>query len=237
MKIGDYVTRDSYNNDIVFKIISINNNTAILSGARVRLVADSRVDDLKVYSEDISSDVIDISLDENVINGVVLHIDGDRDYLDECMKFYKKNKIPAIGYFVDEERMPYVIEYLISKHMPDILVLTGHDGIKNGRYINSKYYCDSIIKARRLESNKDNLIIISGGCFSDYISLIKGGANFASSPKSVVIDVLDPAKIAGLVSCGLASSYLDIDKIIDATMNKNKGIGGIDTKGTARKVY
>ncbi len=237
MKIGDYVTRNSHNNDIVFKIVRLSDNIASLSGLRVRLIADSEISDLMVYknieSENIDSDIVF----NDTINGVVLHIDGDKDYLEECMKYYTNNKIPAIGYFIDEEKMPYVIEKLLNKHMPDILVLTGHDGIRNGRYINSRYYYESILKARRKESNKDNLVIISGGCFSDYMTLIKGGANFASSPKGVVIDVLDPAKIAKMVSTGLASTYLDIDRIINSTMNKNKGIGGIDTKGCARKLH
>ncbi|MGM9971138.1 MAG: sporulation peptidase YabG [Anaeroplasmataceae bacterium] len=237
MQIGDYVTRKSHNNDIVFKIIGIDGNIASLSGARVRLIADSDIKDLILYNNKIDIDSLKINNIDGVINGLVLHIDGDKDYLEECMKFYENNKIPAIGYFIDEEKMPFVIEDLLNKHLPDILVLTGHDGIRNGRYINSKYYYESIIKARRLENNKDNLIIISGGCFSDYLSLIKGGANFASSPKGVVIDVLDPAKIASMVSVGLVESYLDIDGIIDMTMNKKKGIGGIDTKGTARKIH
>ena len=46
--IGDYVTRKSYNNDIVFKIVSIHNNVAYLKGVNVRLFATSFLSDLKI---------------------------------------------------------------------------------------------------------------------------------------------------------------------------------------------
>ena len=47
--IGDYVTRNSYNNDIVFKIIGIENDIYYLKGMCVRLYADSYKDDLVLY--------------------------------------------------------------------------------------------------------------------------------------------------------------------------------------------
>ena len=31
--------------------------------------------------------------------------------------------------------------------------------------------------------------------------------------------------------------YVDIKKVINLTSNKEKGMGGIDTKGLARKIY
>ena len=46
MKIGDLVTRESYNNDIVFTIIDIEDNIYYLKGKNVRLYADSYIDDL-----------------------------------------------------------------------------------------------------------------------------------------------------------------------------------------------
>ena len=47
-KVGDSVTRHSYNNDVVFKIVEINGNIAYLKGLNVRLCADSNVSDLKL---------------------------------------------------------------------------------------------------------------------------------------------------------------------------------------------
>ena len=50
-KIGDFVTRQSYNNDIVFKIINIVDGIAYLKGNYIRLYADSPISDLNIYKE------------------------------------------------------------------------------------------------------------------------------------------------------------------------------------------
>ncbi|MDD6093892.1 MAG: sporulation peptidase YabG, partial [bacterium] len=50
-QVGDLVTRKSYDNDIVFKIIKIEENNFILKGLFVRLFADSPKDDLKIYND------------------------------------------------------------------------------------------------------------------------------------------------------------------------------------------
>lgn len=44
--IGDYVTRNSYNNDTIFRIIEINKDKVILKGVDIRLFADSDYSDL-----------------------------------------------------------------------------------------------------------------------------------------------------------------------------------------------
>ena len=91
--------------------------------------------------------------------------------------------------------------------------------------------------ARIYEPDKDALVIFAGACQSYYEALIEAGANFASSPKRVSINVLDPVKIAILVATKHVGSYLDINEILSVTTNKNEGIGGIDTKGVARRIY
>ena len=55
IKKGDIVTRNSYNNDIIFtviKILKISNNKkiALLKGIDIRIEADAEVQDLKVIS-------------------------------------------------------------------------------------------------------------------------------------------------------------------------------------------
>ena len=50
-QIGDLVTRKSYDNDIIFRIIAIDDNNYILKGEVVRLYADSPKEDLKIYGE------------------------------------------------------------------------------------------------------------------------------------------------------------------------------------------
>ena len=55
-KKGDYVTRSSHNNDILFKITSISNDIAELKGVNVRLCADSKLTDLVNATNVIISD-------------------------------------------------------------------------------------------------------------------------------------------------------------------------------------
>lgn len=43
---GDFVTRKSHNNDIIFKVISISEDTVYLKGVYDRLYADSDIFDL-----------------------------------------------------------------------------------------------------------------------------------------------------------------------------------------------
>ena len=50
-KIGDLVSRNSYNNDTVFKIVSLENDIYYLKGVDVRLYADSPGNDLKIVEE------------------------------------------------------------------------------------------------------------------------------------------------------------------------------------------
>ena len=48
-KVGDLVTRNSHNNDIVFKILKIEGNICELKGINVRLLVDSDINDLKKH--------------------------------------------------------------------------------------------------------------------------------------------------------------------------------------------
>ena len=48
-KIGDLVTRKSYNNDVIFTIIDFNEDLYFLKGKYIRLHADSKEEDL-VYA-------------------------------------------------------------------------------------------------------------------------------------------------------------------------------------------
>lgn len=255
-KVGEYVTRNSYNNDIIFEIISINDNTCYLKGVSVRLYADSNIEDL--VKCDISKD-----LEENkeflnrikeyrlersdyfYLPGKILHLDGDKDYLNRCLNYYKDINIMAMGIVISEEKMPFQITELLEKYNPNILVITGHDAYykKKGNindinaYKNSLNFVNTVKAARKFESSHQKLIIIAGACQSDYEELIKAGANFASSPKRINIHALDPAIIASRMS--LSDSNLDIDlkDIIENTKYGKEGVGGIITKGTMYRGY
>ena len=130
-KQGDYVTRNSYKNDIVFKILFLENNIAILKGVDVRLSATANINDL-THHEMIRSDENNDNLpvvSGNFLNGKVLHFDSDNEYLKRSMKLYEKYKVPAVGYRFNEFEMPEELEKLLKKHHPDILIITGHDAI------------------------------------------------------------------------------------------------------------
>lgn len=247
--IGDLVTRNSYNNDLIFKIIKIEDDIYYLEGINIRLIADSPKEDLNKYdSGDIERDEEFIkSIEPNKIDrddyfylpGKILHIDGDREYLDRCLKYYDKSNIWAKGVLLNESDVPSKIENLLDEYRPDIVVITGHDAyLKNKNkndidsYKNSSYYVDSIRNARKYEKSHEKLIIIAGGCQSNYEELIKAGANFASSPKRINIHALDPAIIASQISLSDITKDIDLKGILEKTKYGSDGIGGIKTKGT-----
>jgi len=244
-KIGDLVTRKSYDNDIIFKIIDIVDDNYILKGINVRLCADSYEEDLKLVSGEIKNDFNPIlseyrTLDRNeyfYLPGKVLHIDGDKEYLDKCMQFYEKNKIKAYGIYLNEKDFSNNILSLLEKYKPDILVLTGHDAYyrkkrNNDNYKNTSSFSEAVREARKYEKSQDKLIIISGACQSNYEELIKAGSNFASSPKKVNIHALDPAIVATMIAFSDRNNNIDLIKILNSTKYKSDGIGGIITKGT-----
>lgn len=255
--VGDLVTRKSYNNDTLFKIISIEGEYAYLKGLNVRLYADSTLDDLnRVDGEDNRND--DETFDKEVgdlldldrssyfyLPGKVLHVDGDEEYLNRCLKFYEKMRVQAYGLALREEVISTEIVNYLKKLKPDILVITGHDffyknrkDIKNiENYKNSKYFAEAIKKAREYERSHDKLFIVAGACQSDYEELIKAGANFASSPKRVNIHALDPAVVATSIALSSRDKPMDIIKIIARTKYKEEGIGGIITNGTMYTGY
>jgi len=242
--IGDYVTRNSYNNDIVFKIVDIKNDIYYLKGVYFRLFADSYGNDLVLYDDDTVVDNFRPSIDEYrdlnrneyfYLPGRILHLDGDKEYLDKCMNFYKKNKIKAYGIYMKEEEMPESVEHLLKKYNPDILVLTGHDSLsrsKRKNYKNTSSFISSVLEARRYEKSHEKLFVIAGACQSNYEDLIKAGANFASSPKRVNIHALDPAIVASCLSFSNKNEDINIIKILEKTKYGSDGMGGIITKGS-----
>lgn len=249
-KIGDIVTRKSHNNDIIFRIISINGNVASLVGVNVRLMADALLDDLIMnnYVDNDDSDIIRRSLEDTpkdrenyfYIPGKILHIDGDDYYLERCMKFYESVGVNANGISINEDNISSKVLDLVKEYRPDIIVITGHDAYyskKNDKfdinnYQNSKNFILAVKELRKYEKNQDKLIIIAGACQSDYEELIKAGANFASSPKRINIHALDPAVIASSIAFSDKNKSIDLLKLIEKTKYGSDGMGGIITNGT-----
>ena len=234
-KIGDYVTRKKYNNDILFKIKDIKNGKYILIGVDLRLYADAYENDLQLTIN--SKKKLEINLIRKIdvnnyfyIPGVILHLDSDKDYLDKCLEYYKNQKLKVYGYVCKEINYSKKIKELINKHKPNIIVITGHDAYykKENKYKNSLYFIECV---KVINSINRNIIIVAGACQSDFKSLIASGASFASSPSRINIHALDPAIIASYIALSNNYETIDLNDILSKTKYGSDGIGGIKIKG------
>ena len=63
LKKGDKVTRISYNHDIIFRILNIEDNICYLKGENIRLYADSPIEDLVLYNK-ASNDNFEETIEE-----------------------------------------------------------------------------------------------------------------------------------------------------------------------------
>ncbi|CAJ1611116.1 sporulation peptidase YabG [Clostridium perfringens] len=288
MKVGDLVVRKSYSKDITFKIIDIKENeegiTYILKGLHIRIIADSKGEDLEKVEDGFAGDkdksfdskMNDIikkvilsreqknnqlmtrgSEDDNLKRtekekglvfgrpGRILHIDGDPSYMETCLKAYKQLNLNAVGIAVSEREQPLKILSLVKEYNPDIVVLTGHDGVLKdskgmldlNNYRNSKYFIESVKILRNYNSSYDELVIFAGACQSCYESILEAGANFASSPNRVLIHCLDPVLVCERVAYTRIDEIVSIKDVIENTITGIKGVGGLQTRGKYREGY
>lgn len=172
----------------------------------------------------------------------VLHLDGDKMYLKKCIDLYKRIGLQVHGLHVGEQKMPSEIGPLIKRIQPDIIVITGHDAYskKKGEksdlkaYRHSKYFVEAVREARKIEPNLDQLVIFAGACQSHFQSLIRAGANFASSPSRVNIHALDPVYITAKLAYTSFMDKVTVHEALRNTLTGEKGLGGIETKGFLR---
>lgn len=177
--------------------------------------------------------------------GKILHVDGDSEYMETCLKVYKELSLDAIGKAIPESEQPKVIVDLVKDIKPDIVVLTGHDGvIKDTKdyldlksYRNSKYYIDAVKALREYNSSYDELIIFAGACQSCYENLLDSGANFASSPDRILIHCLDPVFVCEKIAYTSINNVISITDVIESTITGKNGIGGVETRGKYREGY
>lgn len=261
--VGDVVTRRSYGGDILFKIVNIKTNfngsvSYVLRGLAHRIEADSHADDLvkqdaraahtrAINELDQAKRSVDCcvpvfkSFLSRIKNrpGKILHIDSAEDFMNQCLDFYKKSRISCFGKWVSENRQPSVVKQYLTSYRPDILILTGHDGLKKDAkniyspesYANSAYFIEAVKIARSYEPNPDKLCIFAGACQSYFEAIMQAGANFASSPKRILINALDPAIVAQKISVTDNSIILSSKSVIELTITGSDGIGGKDTRG------
>lgn len=111
---------------------------------------------------------------EKIITGKILHLDGDKKYSQKSYYYYKKLGLNAIVRNIPEYRQPKVVYQLLKTYHPDILVITGHDGmIKRGtdyhniyNYRNSKYFIQTVKEARKYDQEENNHLVIFARCLS-----------------------------------------------------------------------
>jgi len=175
--------------------------------------------------------------------GKILHLDGDLRYLHKSMQIYRSLGIPAEGHHVHESMMAEAAYHLLPEVKPDILVITGHDGLAKrpgvdrqyiGNYKNSMHFVNAVRTARQYERNRDALAVIAGACQSHFEALLQAGANFASSPARILIHALDPVYIAAKVAFTSIRDTVNIYGVIRHTVSGLDGLGGIETKGSHR---
>lgn len=140
IKKGDIVSRNSYQNDILFyveKIVKLENRgkIAILKGLTIRIEADAPIDDLQIPAESRIKEHLEtmkqkielpnIIDNRNIIKyGKILHLDGDRNYSQKTERYYKKRNLNYVVKHVMEFRQPIVIRNLLQRYNPDIVIIT-----------------------------------------------------------------------------------------------------------------
>ena len=270
IKKGDIVARKSYGKDIIFYVKRIiktaNGDIAILCGLVKRIEADSKVDDLEIIDKNIIKNKLnkvdeeinkrvnektqkykigiisteDTRLIEKIITGKILHLDGDRRYSQKSYNYYKKLGLNAIVKNIPEYKQAREVYKLLKIYNPDILIITGHDGmIKRGtnytdiyNYRNSRHFINTVKEARRYDKETHhNTVIFAGACQSYFEAIMSAGANFASSPSRILIDFLDPLIIAEKVATTEQYKYITIDDIAKELRDGKKGVGGIGANG------
>ena len=246
VKNGDYVARESHGKDILFnveKIIKLSNGkeNAILKGVTYRIKADSPIEDLCIIDKKEVMKILE-KFDFRIFEMAkkIKLEDGDRKYSQKSLTYYKNLGLRAIVKNIPENKQSKVVYRLLEYYNPDILVITGHDGmikLQTGyndlyNYRNSKHFIETIKQARKCdEKNKKDLVIFAGACQSYFEALISAGANFASSPARILIEFLDPLIVAKNVATTDVYKYVSIDDIAHELRDGKKGVGGFGAYG------
>ncbi len=271
VKKGDYVVRKSHQGDTIFiidKIIKLTDGKqiAILKGIAIRLEADAPIEDLMIADKDeikrnkneIENDVKNELKNKNIRSekqkriqkkiqtGLILHLDGDKRYSEKSARYYKKLGLRAIVRNVPENKQPKVVYKLLNYYNPDILIITGHDGMIKKEtsyndiynYKNSRHFIETVKEARKYdeETNK-GLVIFAGACQSYFEAIILAGANFASSPARILIDFLDPLILAKKVATTDEHVFITIEDFEKDLRDGKKGISGIGAKGKKSIIF
>ncbi len=102
-------------------------------------------------------------------------------------------------------------------------------------YRNSKYFVETVLRARRWEQGENRLAIFAGACQSYYEAIMSAGANFASSPARILIDFKDPLIVAENIATTSCNKYLTIHDIVNELRDGENGVSGIGCKGKKKE--
>ena len=168
-----------------------------------------------------------------------MHLDGDRRYSEKSARYYKQAGLRAIVKNIPEYKQASVVQILLNRYHPDILVITGHDAmLKNNtdknniyNYRNSRYFINAVKEARKWANSSEELVIFAGACQSYFEALINAGADFASSPGRILIDFVDPLIVAQRVALTDVNKYISIGDIETSLTSGSKGISGTIVRG------
>lgn len=208
--------------------------------------ADKRLVEMREYKkEKIYKNINDKRIVDKLLTGKILHLDGDKKYSEKSFRYYKKLGLNVIVKNIPEYKQPKVVYQLLKIYRPDILVITGHDGmIKKGtgyydlyNYRNSRYFIETVKEARRYDKeNGKNLVIFAGACQSYFEAIMSAGANFASSPARILIDFLDPLIVAETIALTERYKYVTIDDIASELRDGKNGVSGVGANGKMIKI-
>jgi len=269
IKIGDIVTRKSHGQDIYFSVVDIVNRSGskpvyVLRGLFYRIEADSSAEDLvkqdyKNVQADLQRAILNVKRNTYRFGyanrllwfnrfrerpGKILQFDSSERFLNMCKDNYKEAGINVVGIVAEEREQPSLVKRALIEHKPDILILTGHDGIKKKsgnlnsieNYRNSKYFIQAVKLAREYERDNNKLCIFAGACQSYFEAIMNAGANFASSPGRININALDPAIVCQKVALTDENRYVLPQEVARLTISGVKGIGGIRTRGHLKRL-
>lgn len=246
--VGDIVINKD--DKIIYEIVSLKNDVAIIKGVFYRIIKQVNITNLKLcdkseYNEKNKEEknycykVFNGFKRKNKIHlpGKILHIDGDQKYLDKCIDLYNEVGVYAYGVKLKESQMSNEIIKYLDIVNPDVIVITGHDLFNNGdvkeieNYTNSKYYIETVKEIRKRDKS---VVIIAGACQSNFEALIASGANFASSPARINIHTFDPAVIAIRVATTSFLKIVELNDVLKYIENGKRAFNGVETLGKMR---
>lgn len=251
-KINDIVYRKN-NLQLLYRIKEISPDQILLVGFNTRNIIKAKSEELVLAKSEQIEDEKKKDLDRyhkivttnksrlkrKVLYGRILHIDGDQEFLNSCLKLYKDLDIYAYGISLNEKEIYKKIGEIYLEITPEIIVITGHDqyngnGISDlNNYENTPYFMKAVREIRKLNTN---VIVIAGACASNFEALIASGANFASSPKRVNTHTYDPAIAAIKASTTPFDRKIDYNSIIKYIESGKDAIGGVETYGTMKLI-